>query len=227
MSRTHFVLLFEGRTGSSFLIDSLQSHPEIEATGESLVRLTAEEQVQWITSFFQQETPDHIKALGFKTKLRNIEDQENFKQLLQKFDVKVIHMQRNNLVKLAISRINARRLFDQKKQWNLAKGQEKLPPFELSLDDFKEALEFKTTLNSNLTKFIKTLEAPLLSITYEELIASNEIIFKKVQEFIGVTFHPLTSNVAKNTDDNIRNVITNYDEIKAHYKGTAFESEFE
>ena len=68
-----FVILFEGRTGSSYLISSLDSHPKVRAFGEVLVASKSvghEAQAKrtkeiLTTTFFSRN-----KAIGFKTKLR-------------------------------------------------------------------------------------------------------------------------------------------------------------
>ena len=43
-----FAILFPGRTGSSFLVSCLESHPEVLAEGERLVRRSARWQERWL-----------------------------------------------------------------------------------------------------------------------------------------------------------------------------------
>ena len=51
---TRFVLLFEGRTGSTFIMNALDSHPQVISQGEILVRQTADEQEATIRALFDQ-----------------------------------------------------------------------------------------------------------------------------------------------------------------------------
>jgi len=82
---SHFVLLFEGRTGSSYLIESLDAHPHVRAKGEYLVKLRdkgAEAQLSWAKRSLTTSFITRYRAVGFKTKLRDILNPEKFRALL-------------------------------------------------------------------------------------------------------------------------------------------------
>ena len=105
-SVTPFVILFEGRTGSSYLVTSLSEHPNVRAGWEELVRLKAlghEAQAEWTRKALTAPLIGRFGAVGFKTKLRDIADPTQFSQLMRDRNVKIIHMQRRNRVKVAIS----------------------------------------------------------------------------------------------------------------------------
>ncbi len=222
---TRFVLLFEGRTGSTFIMNALNSHPSIISEGEILVRKSAQEQNDIMRALYGRSEAG-IKAIGFKTKLRDIADTENFLTLLDEFDVKVIFMYRKNLIKLALSRLNAKRLFEHTGRWNQIKGENPLPPFAPSIEEFEQALEFRRQKEEELKEFMERITRPLMVRYYEDLLEERDVLFNNIFSYINVPPADLQSNVVKNTDDDMRNILLNYDQIKEHYKGTEYEEMF-
>ncbi|HKJ88867.1 MAG TPA: hypothetical protein VKA48_10205, partial [Gammaproteobacteria bacterium] len=94
---SRFVVLFEGRTGSSYLIASLQGIPGIKAQGEGFVgrkKDGAGAQEKWAREAWGVPWLTTVKAAGFKTKLRDVVDREGFARILEAYEVKVIYMQR-------------------------------------------------------------------------------------------------------------------------------------
>ena len=71
-SRRPFIVLFPGRTGSSWLVDALSRHPEIGIEGEILVGRTEREQEDHLRRLFGTRSR---LARGFKTKLKDVTDQ--------------------------------------------------------------------------------------------------------------------------------------------------------
>lgn len=223
----NYIILFEGRTGSSMLIDHLSSHPRMVAKPELLVGKNEKEQRDWMAQLYNNNTDPNIQAIGFKTKLRDVANPDAFHSLLEKHKVKVIYLYRENLVKLAVSRINALRLHAETKQWNLEAGQQQLPPIHVPVAQFEEALAFRRGYEETLQNFMQKVTRPTLRLTYETLLASPEEVFTAIFDFLGVDHYPLTSKLRKNTPDNLRDIILNFDELKAHYQGTELEAMFE
>ncbi len=224
---THFVLLFEGRTGSSYLISMLAAHPEIVAESEPLVGRNGEEQRNLLREFFSLERAPEIRVVGLKTKLRDIADPDFFRELLAELQAKVIHMERTNIIKLAISRLNARRLFQVRGIWNLRKGEAPLPPFAPSPIEVDESILFNAAKNRNLQEYIATLKRPLLHVTYESLLEAPGVTLQRTYDFLGVRYEfSVEASVEKNTSDDLRKVLLNYEELRAHYRGTPYENMF-
>lgn len=222
-----FVILFQGRTGSSYLQDLLSSHPQVVCEPESLVRKSREEQAQWVRALYQAPQPPTVTAVGFKTKLKDIVDPAEFRDLLEGFGVRVVHMVRRNRVKQAFSRINARRLFESRRMWNLKEGQPPLPPTRVTLEQFQEALDHHAEMDAQLRRFLEGLDRPCLELAYEELLEDREGTLARLCRFLQVPEAPMTSRLQKNTPDSLREAFLNYDEIKDHYRGTSLEPQFE
>src|SRR5688572_14961798 len=119
-----YVLLFEGRTGSTFLTAMLNQHPEILAAGERLDNYgnAPDAAAAQLASARQFLTPPLVgphRVRGFKTKLREVKDPAAFAALLQEKRVHILYMQRRNRIKTTVSGFTGRRLYEKTAKWNL------------------------------------------------------------------------------------------------------------
>ncbi|MBW2965736.1 sulfotransferase domain-containing protein [Candidatus Woesearchaeota archaeon] len=235
--KNKFILLFQGRTGSSYLKESLNSHPDIIMQGEVWAGMkyipknkrkqNAKKQLEWAQKFFGKTYNKKIKAIGFKTKFIDVLDPKEFARFLEQNNIKIIYMTRQNIVKLTISEINARRLYNKIKVWNLSSEKYHLQAFNLNLNRFKKRLKEKEQMETKLKIYIKTLNLPILKIYYEDLLMDEFEILRKINKFLEVPFRKTKGNSIKNTSDNLREVLLNFDEIQSHYIGTKYESMFD
>lgn len=239
--RVNYVLLFEGRTGSSYVMSCLESHPNVIATGEALANKSAVEQHKWVDEFFKNggESPSagmkekvkrligkgskqEIMACGFKTKLREFTDPEDFKNLLDKHDCKIVYLDRKNIIKQALSGLNVERLYQKYGTYNLKKGQAPLEPFAPTIEEFEEAIRFKLEKNKQLDDYIQQLSRPMIKLYYEEILEDHDTFFAKLLDFLEVPARPMESKFVKNTKDDMREVLLNYDEIKQHFSDKGY-----
>lgn len=80
---TPFVVLMQGgRVGSSYLVTALDSHPSVRAYGEILVGEGREHQMRVAHRVLRHRIVSTKKATGFKTKLTDLADPEQFADLL-------------------------------------------------------------------------------------------------------------------------------------------------
>src|SRR3954469_3474225 len=188
-SVTWFVLLFPGRSGSTYLISALDAHPGITAKGEVLDPLRPEgpeAQLDWTRRYFRGPILNRSKAVGFKTKLRDVLDQDGFGRILADVDARLIYLDRRNDVKHAISRITARRLKDTTGRWNLHGGAASLQAFEVDVDDFATRLEAVEEEKATIAEYVGEVDRPLLHIDYEDLLAEPGPTFHRVLAFLGL-----------------------------------------
>jgi LPS sulfotransferase NodH len=259
-TKTNFIILFQGRAGSTFLVDSLRNHPDIYCKSEILLKYTrslrpgekihlpkriyrqllatyrgsvSERQSIAVERFYDRSASRHYVAAGFKTKVSDIASPEAMKQILESKNVKVIAMVRKNVIKQAVSRIRARILYEKTKgrnpqtSWNLYDEKDRLGPQTIQIAELDKVLKIVIFHNKVMSAFIDLLELPVLHLEYSELLADREASFLRVFEFLGARPLPLKCEVLKNTDDNLRNAILNFDELKKHYANTEFEPMFE
>jgi len=224
---TPFIILFQGRTGSSWLQDLLRSHPGVVCEPERLVGASRADQWAWLDGLYSASRPAGIAATGCKTKLKDIVEPADLHALIHAHQVRVIHMYRRNRVKQAFSRINARRLFDARRRWNLAAGEQPLPPARIPLEQFEAALEHHRALEARLATFLAGVERPRLDVAYEDLLHEHDATMGAVCRFLGVAEAPMATGLRKNTPEHVRDAVLNYDEIREHYRGTDLEAEFD
>ena len=76
------------------------------------MHLRGASQRQWVMDLLETGERSGAVAVGFKTKLKDVDDHHDFTELLREQDFRIILMTRRNTLKLAISTLNARRLFE-------------------------------------------------------------------------------------------------------------------
>lgn len=227
---TRFVILFPGRSGSTWLVSALDAHPAITAKGEVLDPLRPqgpEAQLEWTRSFFRGRIVSRDRAVGFKTKLRDVLDQDGFGRLLAEYDARLIYLDRRNDVKHAISRITARRLKDTTGRWNRYDGDAALEPFAVDVDDFESRLRAVEEEKATIAGYVGRQDRPLLHLDYEDLLADPTATFHRILAFLGLPPAPIRGSTLKNTSDDLREVVTNFAALRARYAGTRYEPMFD
>ncbi|MCF8063144.1 MAG: hypothetical protein K9M82_11550 [Deltaproteobacteria bacterium] len=227
---TPFVLLFEGRAGSTFLIEHLDSHPQIRARKEILGPLRKDPpraQLERTRNVLTRGLVSRYKAMGFKTKLRILTDPAGFSNLLHELDVKIIHLKRKNRVKEALSELLSNILKEKINDYNIYSSEERLDPIHVDYREFNWTLRLREDLDSKLNDYISTMKLPVLPIFYEDLLLGLDDQLKKIFQFIDVKNSKTKSGMVKHTNEDLRKVITNFDEIKKKYLNTDYEMMFD
>jgi hypothetical protein len=226
-----FVILFPGRVGSTYLVSALDAHPDVEAKGERLDPLRAEgpaAQLRWAGRYLRGPWLNRHRAVGFKTKLRDVLDQRGFAELLTRLDARVILLDRRNDVKHVISRLTARRLRDTTGRWNRRAGEDGVPePMDVDPDDFDERLRAVVAEKATIAEFVARLDRPNLRVEYEQLLTAPDATFASVLDFLDVAVRPLRGATSKNTSDDLRDVVANFAALRACYAGTPYEAMFD
>lgn len=229
---TPFVVMFVERAGSTYLITALKSHPEVQATTEKFDAMrqegkSAADQLAWAKEYLTPPLVGRHRAIGFKTKLVDVLDRAGFTALLRERGCRIIRLQRRNAVKAAISTMNARRQYEKSGYWNLLQESTRLPAFEVDPERFATLLREREELDSDLEHYVQALQLPTLTMVYEDLLQDREAFVSRVLNFIGVEDRPLPAATLKNTKDDLREAILNFDELKARYAGTKYEPMFD
>jgi LPS sulfotransferase NodH len=221
-----FIIFFQGRSGSTYLVEALDSHPRIRCEIEQLVGLRktgADGQLKWIEKFFAGEEGPRVSAIGFKTKLDDMLDKDAIADLLRRVDAKVILLSRLNVMKMIVSWFNSERLYEATGEWNQYPPGSRMDPFEVDLEKFDRRLGLVLHGKARLEAYVRSLKLPKLQVCYEDLLTNEQRTLRQICDFLGVEAISLQGRCIKTTSDDLRQVVTNFDEFYAHYKGTHYQ----
>jgi LPS sulfotransferase NodH len=225
-----FVICFQGRTGSTFLVEALDAHPDVRCEYELMSSnrgvATPEEQVARARQFLM--TSDDHRAVGFKTKLNDVLDPTLFARMLQSVDAGIVLLRRRNVVKQVVSWCNAERVFKRTGDWNLYAGDAMVAqPIEIGIATFNDRLNEIVRSEERLSRYVESLSCPRLDIYYEQLLTDRDAVLARIFDFVGV--EPTTSRgrTIKSTADDLRVVLANFAELRAAYADTEFAGMFD
>jgi len=242
-----FIILGRGRSGSNFLRSLLNSHSQILVFGE-LFRFY--DSIGWefpdydqclqhrrVLSLIQQDPgrflqeqvfrngPKGISAVGFK--IFYYHAQEDCRKAVWPYlkgqrDLKVIHLKRNNTLRMFLSEIKA---FQTNRWTNINGEKEESDPVSLNYEDclgrFILAEEEKKQFDAYFSNHQK------IDVYYENLADDYEREMKRVQQFLGVNHEIVRPSTYKQSNQALSQAIANYFELKERFKGTRWEEFFE
>ncbi len=228
-SPVRFIVLMLGRTGSSLLVEALDSHSRVRARGEAFGHHSKRppgRQIERIRDFYTT-FDGSAGVVGFKLKYRDIGSVSALADLMRDLEIRVIHLQRRNRVKHVVSFFNAVRLFDATGGWNLYEADDRLGAFRLDPRDFAERLETMNDESAALAAYVAALELPTLDLSYEDLLTHRNQTIARVFSFLGVGSEPVKPAALKNTPDDLRLVVRNFEQLYTIYRGTLYEAMFD
>jgi hypothetical protein len=217
-----FVVLFQGRSGSTYLVEALSQHPLVCCDIERLVSLRkwgASVQLEWVDEHFHSNSAE-FRAVGFKTKLDDVLDPIAFHLLLLRRRAKIILLTRKNLAKLVISWLNAERIYAATGDWNLYPPTDPMTPFLLDLSVFDRRLRLVEEGQWRLRRYVQGLKLPTHEIFYEDILQDHDGAFQRVFDFLDIPAISVAGSCQKATDDNLQNVLLNFDSVRDRYRGT-------
>jgi hypothetical protein len=102
-----------------------------------------------------------------------------------------------------------------------------MPPLEIDPHQFEQFLEERRQADQELDKYIAGLDLPKIKVEYEDLLVNRDRVMNALFAFIDVPPQPLRGKTLKNTQDNLRDVVLNFEDLRAHYAGSVYESMFD
>lgn len=239
-----FVILGTQRTGSTLIRTCLDSHPDIRCFGELFAQRDERPHsyAGFVTSSLshrllhyvgrkhliyryldQLPDKDDDRTYGFKVMYSQLQGfRYGFPMILDYLSdhrVKVLHVVRKNVLKMAVSRVRA---------WSTgiwhSSAKERKGPATIELDT--------QTLLSILKK-LKRIEdewrarlgrLDTLEVAYEGFVDDQATSTAQILGFLGVEpGPPLVSHLKKVTPDSLGDVVTNFSAVRALLAGTEFE----
>ena len=220
-----FVIVFPGRTGSSWLVSALAAHPAVEAQGEILVRQAPEAQRRLVREALAPGR--RVVARGFKTKMKDVADPDDLRAAIVEAHALIIHMRRADLLRLALSRINARRLHEATGRWNRTTDMPDSVAAPIMAEELEAALEACVEEVSRVEAFVGSVTGDVLDVRYVDILRAPEDVLASVQKAIGVEPRTVRSGVAKNTDEDLGGWLPDFDEWRRRFADTPFTAAFD
>ncbi len=241
-SKCRFAILFIGRTGSSHVVSCLNSHPDILCYGEILkankpqnqdLLFDCIERGEALENFSHWALPDRyihdstlaprkLACVGFKSKISDVADLSRFRDQLHEGNYRIIYLDRQNLVKRALSGINSRRLHAEHNIYNAVNTSQVQGPVEIDPRELLLKIENALASKAQIDTFIGNLKLAKLVLTYEQLLANESAFFRQLFQFLEVADAPVTGNIYKNTPDDLRLALINYDEVARALAGSPY-----
>lgn len=205
-----FIILSRSRTGSNLFVSLLHNHPNVICSTEILGRIGNDSEKRRIDSFFCKKKTK-IKAVGFKIFYYHPVDKENsnvWETLNGYKKLKVIHLTRNNILETIVSR----EIAIKSKRWVQLKESREYN-FKLRLDPKLVLEEINRTLNYQKEFRDKFKNHQIKEVTYEELVLNRFSVLKETFQFLGLKTHKSNTNLIKQNNKRLSDVLENYDEV--------------
>lgn len=239
-----FIILGTARTGSTMLWSYLNSHPDIlclrgiygstskinfgkfygeqpeEYHSTELVKLRNERPIEFLENYVWKQYSKPFKAVGFKYFYDHDRHLTNKNELVNYFTansaVKFLHIKRDNLLATLFSykRALAQQL------WTKTNSDFRTFISVQECNDY-----FQQILDSQKL-FDELFSDRTLQVNYDNLLKLTEQKLQEVLEFIGVNAISLTTETNKNRETKLSDCITNYTELKTHFKNTDYAKYF-
>ena len=232
-----FIVLTSARSGSSFLCQSLRSHPQIIAFGEilgpgnvwfnvpgyptrhrGLKRFRDGDPLAFLDACVFNGYDANIRAVGFKVFFSHLEDARFVplrEHLGRMSGLRVIRLERANLLRAYLSTVL---LGETGVGWIHSEGERR--PVSVSLDPgaceryFRQHIELRETYG-------RVFEAcDQHRIRYEDLVANYAEETTRIQTFLGVDPRELSSEIMVQEVRPLAEAITNFAELERRFRGT-------
>jgi hypothetical protein len=238
-SRTRAVILTTQRTGSTFLVECVGSHPDIECAGEILIGAPDRPRPQYRGRFKQLVKVASIFTSGawrparrmsrffaggnarvraFKAMYNQLAHPVALRYLRENTDIRVLHLRRQNLLKVHVSRL----LMDKRDR-----VQATAPVHAVRTHvDPRRAVADMRRAQARYERFERLFSRhPRLPLTYEALFDGQYLqsgTANAICDFLGVARHPMKSKIVKLNPESLRDMVSNYDELEGVISRTEF-----
>jgi LPS sulfotransferase NodH len=169
--------------------------------------------------------PTDISAVGFKIFYYHAHDALRapvWHYLREQPVLKAIHVKRRNVLKTFLSRKRAAI----SRNWVSLSGKEDEPAsIVLDYDECLRAFVKTRAWEQEYEGFFKS--HPQLELIYEQLASDIDAQMKRVQEFLGVPYQPVTPRTYRQSYLPLSHAIVNYEELKTKFAGTPWHEFFD
>jgi len=224
-SNNNFIIYTQGRSGSTLLIDLINSNPEIHCDREifSIPTVFTEKFIISKRSLYSD------RAYGCKIRSRQLQRQvgmnymHNFMLKMHKMSWKIIYLTRRNILRHALSTILMWQRGLGKHHQYKNHGPYQLEKIHVDFNELQKTMEKIQELNVRDEDVLEGI--PHLRLIYEEDLIRSECHQKaldKVFYYLDLPSWPVTTQFERITSDNLSDFIENFDELKSSFTKTPF-----
>ena len=246
-------IIAQQRTGSTFLLKCLDAHTQVwcppielfvrttwreflsgiwqsaevldDFYSEGLVRSKAQEKLPVREAVWQSGKYESPKLIRVAKIMHNqiLMTPRLDKYLIQNIDIRVIHLRRENLLKQHVSNMLNKSSEADRRPAHTAKP---LPVMTIRINPRYAAYRIRMAKMLYQWYDKRLSHHPKIEMVYEQMVGANglsESATAMVCEFLGVPPEPLGTDLVKLNPDDLRMIITNYDEVARALAGTEFE----
>jgi len=228
LPHNRFVVFAQGRTGSTVLVDLMNSHPDIFMFGEIMqynVIKNLRNPRKWAEGL---ATLSRQPVAGFKVKVYQLEKtqrQDPGKVLndLHEGGWKIIYLRRTNLLRHAISDLRSEKTGHFHSTPGGAAPRGTRLKIDVSWDELVQHIEFREECLEKEHAALAGL--PYLTIEYEQNLMGEDAqrdTMNRVYEFLGVPSHDASTGFKKVTSKNIGDDVANFDDLTARLEASGY-----
>lgn len=217
-----FVVITDGRRGSTLLISLLDNHPNIKAYGEEFRRLEGKNWEKIWQETFSKELKQ-VKHVGFKIFYSHPYDDKSklvWRHIKSDKNIKIIHLKRKNLLRAYLSKLIALKT----DIW-FERGNDKRIPINYrrtKLDIVKCLKEFETILAYEEQIKDEFSSHSYIEIEYENLSKNRQLVMDKIFRFLNIPSKLVKSNLKRQNPERLEKLIKNHSEIIGHFSKTDY-----
>jgi len=233
-----FIIIAGARTGSTFLKNMINSHPDVLCFGEvlnlskiqwdfedlnsqfntpELREFRDNNPVNFVDYVYDLGRESEMECVGFKSLYRHYRYSPKHDQLIQYLleneDIRIIHLKRLNSFKVFCSLQIANMRVERGTTMNAYRPDDVEENLSITVNP-KSCLEYVKKSAINMAKFDALFaHRKPLTVHYEDLSANTAKTMAGVLRFLDLKPAPLSINTHKVRKQPISEVVTNYDEV--------------
>jgi Sulfotransferase family len=240
---TKAIILTTQRTGSTFLVECLESHPEVFCLGEMLAgghvwvpdwvykSRYATKAYRYLSSgawnplrmmnryFARTDRP----VMCFKAMYNHIRPPWTIRYLREHAEIRILHLRRHNLLKQYVS--HALLSVARDKVWQ-PHATAPVTPTSITVSP-DAALAYMRRIRAEHARHEVLFSGhPRYQLSYETMIDGQSLrsgVAREVCAFLGISDQPMKSKLIKMNPVDLRDMVRNHDELSAAIHGTEFE----
>ncbi|MEM8910051.1 MAG: hypothetical protein AAGD05_19530 [Bacteroidota bacterium] len=228
-----FVVFGQGRTGSTLLVDLLNSHPKIVCEEEIYHRHKHpfSGKVRWPYWFLRGIEVRHSgQFFGFKVKIYQLDKQQHlrptdFLDHLEQRGYQLIYLRRNNFLEHALSGLMAQKT----KRFHLHKEESyEHQPFAFSAQELEDRIQRRAMLQNQELDCLQG--RTYFEVVYERDLKNSEmhqVICDQIFAYLGLESAPVQTNLRKVIRRAPSDQLSNYTQLKHYFRHTPYQQFFD